>query len=158
MARRKWIDTKLKPSMLPAWPSCAWLQLCFFPFPVGHPMSTGCTGKFKFVHAFSSSSVPCYVLNEIGEGNSPNSVGICRSLVMSEEGVDRFESQNRTTAVVPPTATAAIPIALSFHIITKTSHIAMSIVSQSAQNVTLSLDHRTHHSSLPPFRLLRNPG
>ena len=25
-----------------AWPSCAWLQLIFFPFPVGNPMSAGC--------------------------------------------------------------------------------------------------------------------
>ena len=25
-----------------AWPSCAWLQLSFFPFPVGNPMSAGC--------------------------------------------------------------------------------------------------------------------
>ena len=26
-----------------AMPSCAWLQLSFFPFPVLHPMSAGCT-------------------------------------------------------------------------------------------------------------------
>ena len=26
-----------------AWPSCAWLQLTFFPFPVGNPKSAGCT-------------------------------------------------------------------------------------------------------------------
>ena len=27
------------------WPSCAWLHLCFFPLPVGIPMSAGCTEK-----------------------------------------------------------------------------------------------------------------
>ena len=26
-----------------AWPSSAWLQLSFFPFPVGNPMSAGCS-------------------------------------------------------------------------------------------------------------------
>ena len=26
-----------------AWPSCAWLQLNFSPFPVGRPMSAGCS-------------------------------------------------------------------------------------------------------------------
>ena len=27
-----------------AWPSCAWLQLNFFPFPAGHPPHPPCTG------------------------------------------------------------------------------------------------------------------
>ena len=26
-----------------AWPSCAWVRLSFFPFPVGHPMSPDCS-------------------------------------------------------------------------------------------------------------------
>ena len=39
MAHRKWE----KNEATVAWPSCACLQLSFFPFPVGHPMSTGCT-------------------------------------------------------------------------------------------------------------------
>ena len=26
-----------------AWPSCAWLQLTFFPYPVGHPEHEHCT-------------------------------------------------------------------------------------------------------------------
>ena len=29
-----------------AWPSCAWLQLSFSPFPVGHPMSAGCRHSY----------------------------------------------------------------------------------------------------------------
>ena len=32
-------EAKAKPV---AWPSCAWVQLSFFPFPVGNPMSAGC--------------------------------------------------------------------------------------------------------------------
>ena len=64
---------------------------------------------------------------------------------MPEEGVDRFESRNMT--VVPPTAAAAAagarhrfsrPTVAPSHIITETTpHIAMSIVSQSTQNVAL---------------------
>ena len=71
--------------------------------------------------------------------------------------MDRFESRNMT--VVPPTAAAASvararhrfsrPTVAPSHIITETTpHIAMSIVSQSEQNVALSVP------SLPLLLLL----
>ena len=40
MAHRKWKETKQQPSMLP---SCAWLLLSFFLYPVGHPEHEHCT-------------------------------------------------------------------------------------------------------------------
>ena len=37
-----------------AWPSCAWLQLNFSPFPVGHPISAVCTVPPRDVRACMS--------------------------------------------------------------------------------------------------------
>ena len=41
------METNLATNKHVAWPSCVWLQLSFFPFPVGHPMSAGCTLIFE---------------------------------------------------------------------------------------------------------------
>ena len=65
MAHRKWKETKQQPSMLPG-PSCAWLLLSFFPFPVGHYVAAHCTfgGEiqahlYEAVEAADLSEVRC---------------------------------------------------------------------------------------------------
>ena len=53
-----------------AWPSCAWLQLSFSPFPVGHPMFAGCIGTTQYCTAFGYL-VTWHFLHCLGFLNTP---------------------------------------------------------------------------------------
>ena len=41
-----------------AWPSCTWLLLIFFPFPMGHPMSAGCIMHYGIMWVCGVSYFP----------------------------------------------------------------------------------------------------
>ena len=69
-----------------AWPSCAWLQLIFFPFPVGNPMSAGC--RSRKICIFGATYPPCLETFDAEDGVRDGVVreAVVRQVEVREQG------------------------------------------------------------------------